>query len=102
MGRSTLIEPKRPVAAPAAAVAASLPRAASRAQFRLREVAVLVALVALAAAVRWPDFLYLPIFTDEAYDATRSALIAQGRLQTLVNSSPYIGSLQNYLTAGLL
>ena len=102
MDRSTLLEPRRPVAAPAGVPAVRLACAASPAQVGLSEAAVVVALVALATAVRWPDFLYLPLFTDEAYDATRSALIAQGRLQTLVNSSPYIGSLQNYLTAGLL
>ena len=80
---------------------AGAPRKPLAAALASLDTALVVALTALAALIRFPDFLYLPVFTDETWDAVRSLAIAEGRLQTLVNSSVYISSLQNYLTAGL-
>src|SRR6266581_1517213 len=72
----------------------------SRLRLGLRQpVLVGLALFGLAFAVRWPDYLYTPAFTDEAREVTRAALIAQGRLQTLTNVDPYISALYNYLLA---
>src|SRR5262249_6840017 len=65
------------------------------------DVGLMALLVGLAGLVRWPDYLTLPAFTDETLDALRSLAIADGRLQTLVDSSSYNGSLHNYLTAAL-
>src|SRR5262249_29205571 len=66
------------------------------------EAILVVGLMAAAALLRWPDFLYVPDVPDKAYAVSRSAQLAQCTLHTLLDSSPYIGSLQNYLTAGLL
>jgi 4-amino-4-deoxy-L-arabinose transferase-like glycosyltransferase len=101
MERSTAVHKRTSGVAISPPITLPLPRAASLKRARAWELAVVTGLVLTAAAVRWPDYLHVPVFTDEAYDAVRSMLIAQGDLHTPVNSSPYIGSLHNYLTAAL-
>src|SRR5439155_23906651 len=68
----------------------------------LGELCLVAALVAVAGVIRWPDYLYIPAFTDETKDVTRAALIAHGRLTTVVDTvSDYNSALFNYLVAGL-
>jgi 4-amino-4-deoxy-L-arabinose transferase-like glycosyltransferase len=99
--QSTSIDRHSSGAVLARPIALRWPQSATRGRVRFWELAAVGGLFLLAAGIRWPDYLYVPVFTDEAYDAVRSALIARGDLHTPVNSSPYIGSLQNYLTAML-
>lgn len=63
---------------------------------------LVVGLVALAAAVRLPDFLFRPTFTDENRGIIRAALTAAGKLHSFTDVDPYISSLFNYAVAGLL
>ena len=64
-------------------------------------VVLLAAVLALAAAVRWREFMDVPSFTDETDEVLRGLAIARGQLLPLVNDDAYIGALFNYLVAGL-
>src|ERR687887_2597196 len=61
--------------APTPARATSRPRASARQPASAREVVVVVGLVLLAAALRWPNYLEVPAFNDEMLDVIRSALL---------------------------
>jgi 4-amino-4-deoxy-L-arabinose transferase-like glycosyltransferase len=63
------------------------------------EVAIVTALVLVALAVRWPELLTVPRFTDEMEEVMLALRIASGSGLPLTNSEPHIGSLFNYLVA---
>src|SRR5436305_2691902 len=60
---------------------------------------LVVGLAALALALRLPNHQLIPVFTDEVRDAYRAFLAARGQLQPLTDTSPYIGSLWEWLMA---
>ena len=66
----------------------------------LLEAAAVLALVIVAALIRWPNFMTVPPFTDETEEALRAWAIAQGELRPLTNVDAYIGALWGYLVAG--
>src|SRR4051812_1674393 len=65
----------------------------------LREVGLVVGLIALAALVRWPNVHLVPPYTDETEEALRAWAIVQGDLRPLVNVDSYIGALWSYVVA---
>ena len=84
--------------ADAALAAPARPRVSARPA--VLEAAAVVALVVLAALVRWPNYLTVPPFTDETEEALRAWAIAQGEIRPLTNIDAYIGALWGYLVAG--
>jgi len=77
-----------------------LPAARSAGQRLLVEVALVVGLVVLAAAVRWPQLHVLPAYTDETEESLRAWAIAQGEIWPLTNVDAYIGAFWSYVVAG--
>jgi 4-amino-4-deoxy-L-arabinose transferase-like glycosyltransferase len=67
----------------------------------IAETALLVGLVAVAAAFRWPDLWTIPIFTDEGDEIGLALRIVRDGARPLTNDDPYLGPLFNYLLAGL-
>ena len=67
----------------------------------MAETALLVGLVAVAAAFRWPDLWTIPIFTDEGDEIGLALRIVRDGARPLTNDDPYLGPLFNYLLAGL-
>src|SRR5688500_3695405 len=65
----------------------------------VRDVAIVVGLVAVAALVRWPNVHVVPPYTDETEEALRAWAIVQGELRPLVNVDSYIGALWSYVVA---
>src|SRR6188508_2685065 len=65
----------------------------------IREAALLVGLVAVAALVRWPNVHVVPPYTDETEEALRAWAIVQGEFRPLVNVDSYIGALWSYVVA---
>ena len=63
------------------------------------ELLLIVALVALALAVRLPYLWDIPRFTDETAEARIGLRIAAGEVFPLTNRDPYIGALWNYVLA---
>jgi hypothetical protein len=66
---------------------------------RVLEIALIVALGALAVALRVPNYQVIPAFTDETEDIYRAFLAAQGKLLPLTDTMLYIGSLWSWLMA---
>jgi len=66
------------------------------------EAGLMVGLAALALAVRLPDYMLIPPFTDELDEVYRGYLITQGKLYPLTNVDSYMGSLWNWMAAGAL
>jgi 4-amino-4-deoxy-L-arabinose transferase-like glycosyltransferase len=64
------------------------------------EVAAVSALALIALAVRWPELMVVPRFTDEGAEVILGWHIAQGHQLPLVNWQPHIGAFFNYLVAG--
>ncbi len=60
----------------------------------------LLAVLALAAALRWPNLWLIPTFTDETNEAGLAFAIYRGQAAPLTNVDPYIGAMWNYLLAG--
>src|SRR4051794_4142666 len=84
-----------------ASVATAAPRTVRAAtRLRIAEVVLVVALVLLAAAVRWPNLNILPPYTDETEESLRAWAIAQGQLRALTNVDAYVGALWSYVVAG--
>ena len=81
---------------------AARPEASTPARSRtaIVEVAVVVGLVLLAAAIRWPQLHILPPYTDETEESLRAWAIAQGEIRPLTNVDAYIGALWSYVVAG--
>lgn len=67
---------------------------------RWLELALVVGLVLVAAAVRLPQVHVVPPYTDETEEALRAWRIAEGELRPLVNVDAYIGALWSYVVAG--
>lgn len=65
----------------------------------VRDLAIVVGLVAVAALVRWPNVHVVPPYTDETEEALRAWAIVQGELRPLVNVDAYIGALWSYVVA---
>ena len=91
---------------PALAVAAPIPTAARSIPRRLTlslvvEGILVVALVALAAAIRLPHLWQIPELTDEAWEVWWGYDIYRGRHLPLTNITTFVGPLWNYLVAGL-
>ncbi len=64
--------------------------------------AILLALVLLALAVRLPNHQLIPAFTDELVDVHRGLQIARGENVPLTAGASYLGSLWNWLLATTL
>src|SRR5689334_21615152 len=77
---------------------AKLPRLARRGA--VAETVLVIGLVLLAAALRWPQLNILPPYTDETEESLRAWAIAQGDLRALTNVDAYVGSLWSYVVAG--
>ena len=54
-----------------------------------------------ALAIRLPNLMLIPQFTDETVEVLHSLKISQGILFPLTNADPYYGSIYNYLIAGV-
>ncbi|MCC7369370.1 MAG: glycosyltransferase family 39 protein [Chloroflexi bacterium] len=65
----------------------------------VRDLLIVLALAALAAAIRWPNVNIVPPYTDETEEALRAWAIARGELRPLVNVDAYIGALWSYVVA---
>lgn len=63
------------------------------------DTAALIGLVLLALALRWPDLMLVPRFTDELLEVQPGIQIARGQAFPLVNWQPHIGAMFNYLVA---
>lgn len=61
--------------------------------------ALVLALVGLALALRWPYLWLIPRFTDETLEVLHSVSIARGEQFPLTNYDSYYGALFNYLLA---
>ena len=92
----------------AAPVAEPAPVAAGRARSAVRgttvpawalEAAVWLGIVALGAAVRWPNLWLIPTITDETGEALRAIAIYRGEIAPLTNVDGYIGAFWNYALA---
>src|SRR4051794_14117198 len=84
-----------------ASVATAAPRTVRAAtRLRIAEVVLVVALVLLAAAIRWPELNILPPYTDETEESLRAWAIAQGEIRPLTNVDAYVGALWSYVVAG--
>ena len=77
---------------------AKLPRLARRGA--VAETVLVIGLVLLAAALRWPQLNILPPYTDETEESLRAWAIARGELRALTNVDAYVGSLWSYVVAG--
>lgn len=60
---------------------------------------VLCGVLAGAVAVRLPNLMSIPIFTDEVEEVARALAIVQHGSRPLTNVDPYIGAFWNYLLA---
>ena len=60
---------------------------------------MVIALVALAVALRWPQLHVLPPYTDETEESLRAWAIAQGEMRPLTNVDAYIGAFWSYVVA---
>lgn len=80
---------------------AALPAPASRAGWRslALDLAIVLALAAVAALVRWPNIHMVPPYTDETEESLRAWRIVQGELRPLINVDAYIGALWSYVVA---
>ncbi|HEX3247490.1 MAG TPA: hypothetical protein VHX16_18940, partial [Chloroflexota bacterium] len=59
-----------------------------------------LALVALAASLRWPQLWNIPVFTDEWDEIAVSLRIVRDGAWPLTNADAYYGALTSYLMAG--
>jgi 4-amino-4-deoxy-L-arabinose transferase-like glycosyltransferase len=62
-------------------------------------IVVLVALLGIAGAARWPNLWLIPTFTDETIEVKLAYDIARGEAAPLTNVDPYIGALWNWALA---
>lgn len=83
--------PRRP------ALRATLARVRTRAG--ALELAAATATLAIAFALRWPDLMAVPRFTDELREVVIGHRIASGEALPLTNWKPHIGAFFNYLVA---
>lgn len=51
----------------------------------LLETSAVMALMVVAALIRWPNFMSVPPFTDETEEALRAWAIARGELRPLTS-----------------
>ena len=65
----------------------------------IAETIFVVALVLVAAAIRWPELNILPPYTDETEESLRAWAIAQGEIRPLTNVDAYVGALWSYVVA---
>jgi 4-amino-4-deoxy-L-arabinose transferase-like glycosyltransferase len=79
---------------------ATVAPAPSARRMLIAEVVLVIVLVLLAAAVRWPELNILPPYTDETEESLRAWSIAQGELRPLTNVDAYVGALWSYVVAG--
>ncbi|MCC6175230.1 MAG: hypothetical protein IT305_08020 [Chloroflexi bacterium] len=68
----------------------------------LQAVALPAALVLLAALIRWPHLLTIPIWTDEGDEARLAYSILRTQVIPLTNDDVYNGPLYNYIVAAAL
>ena len=61
------------------------------------EAGLVVALGALALALRVPNHQIIPAFTDETEEIYRALQVARGELLPLTNATAIIGSFWNYV-----
>lgn len=64
-----------------------------------REATAVAFLLLAALAVRWPELINVPRFTDETREVMLGLQIARGEVHPLTNATPHIGSLFNYMIA---
>ncbi|HET8629545.1 MAG TPA: glycosyltransferase family 39 protein [Thermomicrobiales bacterium] len=69
---------------------------------RWAEAVLALALVAVAAAVRWPYLMRLPHFTDETDEVRWALAIWRGEIRPLTAADRYYGPLHAYLIAACL
>jgi hypothetical protein len=74
-------------------------RGAARSIGWQREALLLLALVAVALALRWPHLWTLPLWTDEGDEAVIALRIVRDGVLPLSNDNAYNGPLANYLVA---
>lgn len=63
------------------------------------EAVLWLGIVALGAAVRWPNLWLIPTITDETGEALRAIAIYRGEIAPLTNVDGYIGAFWNYTLA---
>ena len=72
----------------------------ARRYWRVFDLVVLVAVLGIAAAARWPNLWLIPTFTDETLEVRLALQILRGEVLPLTNVDPYIGAFWNYVLAG--
>ncbi len=65
------------------------------------DAALAIGLFAAALAIRLPNLMLMPTFTDETGEVLHSLPILHGTPVLLTNADPYYGSIFNYMIAGV-
>lgn len=88
------------VAAPARPAARARPAWLTPSRVRALESALLLlGILGIAAAARWPNLWLIPTFTDETIEVKLAYDIARGQVAPLTNVDPYIGAFWNWVLA---